>query len=90
MGKEIWCRWLRKVSLQFFRYLLALDTLQDGNEFVSHHFARGPTSLNDFSEAMLCDFTSGVSVVSVANLVNRGFVPPPIRESPLDPLLEKY
>lgn len=55
--------------------------LQDGNELVSHDFARGSFSSNDFSEVMLCDFTSGVSVVSVANLVNRGFVPPIIRES---------
>ncbi|KAF8551386.1 hypothetical protein OG21DRAFT_1381954, partial [Imleria badia] len=31
----------------------------------------GFLSLNDFSEVMLCDFTSGVSVVSFANLVAR-------------------
>ena len=32
----------------------------------------GQLSLNGFSEVMLCDFTSGVSVVSFANLVSRG------------------
>ena len=29
----------------------------------------------DCSEAMICDFTSGVSVASLANLVNRNTMP---------------
>ena len=80
MGKELWCGWLCKVNFHFLRYRPSLNTLQDGNGFVSHHFARRSTLLNNFSEVMLCDFTSGVTVVSWANLVSRGAGQPLTRE----------
>ena len=38
MGKELWGGWLCEVNFHFLRYLPALNTLQDGNGFVSHHF----------------------------------------------------
>ncbi|KAI9568289.1 hypothetical protein HD554DRAFT_2022667 [Boletus coccyginus] len=53
------------------------DLCKWGKKFGVDGFVRMEMSF----EVMLCDFTSGVSVVSVANLVNRGFVPPIIRES---------
>ena len=39
MGKELWPGWLCEVNPHFLRYLPALNTFQDGNGFVSRHFA---------------------------------------------------
>ena len=38
---------------------------------MSDHYGRDTAVLNGFSEVMLCDFTSSVSVASFANLAPR-------------------
>ena len=53
-----------------------MNALQDGNGFVSNYLPMDELLLNDSSEVMLCDFTSGVQVVSFSNLVSRGLVEP--------------
>ena len=48
---------------------------------MSDHYGRDTAVLNGFSEVMLCDFTSSVSVASFANLEHAKGVPPLMCES---------